>query len=164
MPKLLMTSFVATVIVLLASPAYYAQGSAQPTISDQDLQLLRKDLRSIKKQVVAASMQLTDAEAEKFWPVYDQFSAEETKVYDSRYALIKEYAANFSNMTDAQAQTLSKRSADIDGSMIQLRQKYLPLFGKVVPGKKTALFFQIDRRLALMMDLQLASEVPLVQQ
>jgi hypothetical protein len=160
-----MTSFVATVIVLLASPAYYAQGSAQSTtISDQDLQLLRKDLRSIKKQVVAASMQLTDAEAVKFWPVYDQFSAEETKVYDSRYALIKEYAANFSNMTDAQAQTLSKRSAEIDGSMIQLRQKYLPLFGKVVPGKKTALFFQIDRRLALMMDLQLASEVPLVQQ
>jgi hypothetical protein len=164
MRKLLMTSFVATALVMLTSPALYAQSSAPTAVSDQDLQLLRKDLRSMKKQLVAANMQLTDAEAEKFWPIYDQYSAETAKNYDARYALIKDYAANFSNMTDAQAQTLSKRSADIDGAMIQLRQKYLPLFGKAIPGKKTALFFQIDRRLALIMDLQLASEIPLVQQ
>jgi len=164
MRKLLMTSFVTTAIVLLASPVLYAQDSAQTTVSDQDLQLLRKDLRSMKKQLVAANMQLTDAEAEKFWPIYDQYSAETQKNYDARYAFIKEYAANFSNLTDAQAQNLSKRSQEIDGAMIQLRQKYLPIFGKAIPGKKTALFFQIDRRLALIMDLQMASEIPFVQQ
>jgi hypothetical protein len=143
MPKLLMTSFVATVIVLLASPAYYAQGSAQSTVSDQDLQLLRKDLRSMKKQLVAANMQLTDAEAEKFWPVYDQYSAEETKVYDSRYQR-QRLRGEFQQYDECAGTDPVKRSALIDDPV---RQKYLPP-SRVVPQRRL-LCFPDDRRLAL---------------
>jgi hypothetical protein len=106
---------------------------------------------------------LTDTEAEKFWPVYDQYTAETIKLYDARYAIVKDYADHINNLTDAQAQSIAKRWSDADAAAIQLRQKYFPLFEKVIAGKKTALFFQIDRRLALMIDLQLASEIPLVQ-
>ena len=117
----------------------------------------------MKKQLIAANIQLTDMEATKFWPVYDQYTLESSKLYDARYGIIKDYAANLSSLTDAQAQSLVKRSNDLDSAVVQLRQKYLPLFEKVVGGKKTAFFFQIDRRVALMIDLQLASEIPLVQ-
>ena len=141
-------------LFLIAVPAHYAQQSSQ---------LLRKDLRSMKKQLIAANIQLTDMEATKFWPVYDQYTLESSKLYDARYGIIKDYAANLSSLTDAQAQSLVKRSNDLDSAVVQLRQKYLPLFEKVVGGKKTAFFFQIDRRVALMIDLQLASEIPLVQ-
>ena len=160
--KLLNVSMLAA-LVLLTAPVLYAQGGSSPAVPDQDLQLLRKDMRSAKKQLVAANIQLTDAEAQKFWPIYDQYAAESAKLYDTRYGIIKEYADNLKNLTDAQAQSLAKRSNDLDGAVVQLRLKYLPLFEKVIAGKKTALLMQLDRRLALMIDLQLASEIPLVQ-
>jgi hypothetical protein len=163
MRKVLVTSALLTIIILLAEPPLHAQEKSSPTASDRDLQLLRKDLRSMKKQLVAANLQLTDAEAEKFWPAYDQYAAETTRLYDARYALIKEYAENFQQLTDAQAQSLARRWTDLDGAVIQLRMKYFPVFEKVISGKKSALFFQLDRRLVLMIDLQLASEIPLVQ-
>jgi transposase len=163
MPRRLVTLSLLTVIICLCAPLLRAQEKANPTVPDQDLQLLRKDLRSMKKQLVAANMQLTDAEAEKFWPAYDQYASETAKIYDTRYAIIKEYAENIRQLTDAQAQSLARRAIDLDQAVVQLRVKYFPVFEKVIQGKKTALFFQIDRRLALMIDLQLASEIPLVQ-
>jgi hypothetical protein len=163
MKKTLTCALVLGALFLIAVPANYAQQSSSPSVGDQDLQLLRKDLRSMKKQLIAANIQLTDMEATKFWPVYDQYTLESSKLYDARYGIIKDYAANLSSLTDAQAQSLAKRSIDLDSAVVQLRQKYLPLFEKVVGGKKTAFFFQIDRRVALMIDLQLASEIPLVQ-
>ena len=163
MLKKLMALPILPLIILLVAPALYAQGNPNASVSDQDLQLLRKDLRSMKKQLVAANLQLTDAEAQKFWPLYDQYAAEVGKVYDTRFAIIKEYAENYQNLTDAQAGGLARRWSDADQAMVQLRVKYFPNFEKVTSGKKAALFFQIDRRLALMIDLQLASEIPLVQ-
>jgi hypothetical protein len=150
-------------IVLANNRVLYAQDSANPAVSDQDVQLLRKDIRSQKKQLIAANLALTDAEAVKFWPVYDQYAAEITKIGDTRFALIKEYAANYNTLTDAQAQDLVTRSIGVDESFVQLRLKYVPIFQKVLSGKKTAMFFQMDKRVALMIDLQLASIIPLVQ-
>jgi len=67
-------------------------------------------------------------------------------------------------MTDARAVTMIKRWSELQVELAQTRQKYVPLFEKVLPGKKAALFFQVDRRLYALMDLQTASEVPLVLQ
>jgi hypothetical protein len=152
---------------IMAVPAAHAQATAgtnSPTVTDQDIQLLRQDLRSQKKQMVAANLTLTDAEATKFWPVYDQYAAEMTKIGDLKYALIKEYAQGFGSLTDAQAQSLLDRSLALDAATTQLRVKYVPIINKVLPGTKTATFFQIDRRLSTLIDLQLASQIPLVQQ
>jgi hypothetical protein len=150
----------------LAVPVAHAQATASkdsPTVTDQDIQLLRQDLRSEKKQLVAANLILTDAEATKFWPVYDQYAAEMTKVGDQRYALIKEYAQNYGSLTDAQAKSLIDRSLALDESIAQLRIKYVPIISSVLPGIKTATFFQIDRRITSLIDLQLGSQIPLVQ-
>jgi Spy/CpxP family protein refolding chaperone len=152
---------------VVAAPQARAQAAAStdsPTVTDQDIQLLRQDLRSKKKQLIAANLTLTDAEATKFWPVYDQYSAEMTKLGDQRYALIKEYAKGFGSLTDAQAKNLLDRSLALDEATAQLRIKYVPIVSKVLPGTKTATFFQIDRRLSTLIDLQLASQIPLVQQ
>jgi len=149
---------------LLESGVVFAQAQAtQASGTDKDIQLLRQDVRSQKKQIVAANMQLTDAEAEKFWPVYDQYTAEVTKLGDTRVALIKQYAQNYDTLTDAQANDLMQKWGGLEESVAQLRLKYIPNFEKVVSAKKTALFFQIDRRLNLIIDLQLASAIPLVQ-
>ena len=87
-----------------------------------------------------------------------------SKNYDEFYAVIKDYAANQKTLTDAQASSMIKRWSSIQVSVAQTRSKYIPMVEKVIPGKKAALFFQIDRRLYALLDLQVASEVPLVLQ
>jgi hypothetical protein len=163
MKKSVIAVLILTGLILANAGVLCAQDSANATVSDQDVQLLRQDLRSKKKQLIAANLPLTDAEAVKFWPVYDQYTTETMKINDTRYALIKEYAASYNSLTDAQAQDFVTRSIGVDESFVQLRLKYIPIFQKVLSGKKTAMFFQMDKRIALMIDLQLASIIPIVQ-
>jgi hypothetical protein len=166
MKKTLIAVLILAGVILTNDRALRAQAGAtasSPSVSDQDIQLLRKDIRSQRKQLIAANLPLTDAEAVKFWPVYDQYMAEVAKIGDTRFAVIKEYADNYNTLTDAQAQDLITRSIAVDESFVQLRLKYVPVFQKVLTGKKTAMFVQMDRRVALMIDLQLASMIPLVQ-
>jgi hypothetical protein len=130
--------------------------------SDQDIQLLKKGFRSQEKQIVAANMTLTDAEAEKFWPVYDRYAEELAKINDTKAALIDEYAQGFDAMTDGQAKDYLQRRAAVEQSILELRVKYIPIFSKVLTGKETALFFQIEWRLGLLIDMAMA-QMPLVE-
>ena len=171
MKKSIFTGVILAGAVFLQTPAAHGQAAASSSQTtgnqaqlDKDVSLLRQDLRSQKKQLIAANLTLTADEATKFWPVYDQYSAEMQKIGDQKYALIKEYAQGFGSLTDDQALSLAKRSLALDEQVTALRTKYLPIVNKVIPGKKTATFFQLDRRVSLLMDLQLASEIPLVQQ
>lgn len=167
--------FISTVAVLTAliaghEPAYgqntNSHSAAQPASdlgTDQDIELLRKDVRSVKKQVIAANLDLTDDEAVKFWPIYDQYTAELSKINDTKVNLIKDYARNYTTMTDEQAEAYVKGRAAVDESVYRLRLKYFPIFRRVLSGKTTAIFFQIEWRMSLMIDLQLASQMPLIQ-
>lgn len=130
--------------------------------TEQELQLFKRNIRSQRKQIIAANIKLTGTEAEKFWPIYDQYSAELAKIDDQKFALIKEYQEHYGTLTDEQAAKYVMGRADVDNSIVQLRVKYFPIFNKVIAGKKTALFFQVDRRLWLMIDLQIASQNPII--
>ena len=129
---------------------------------DQEIQMLRQDVRSRRKALTAANMDLTADEATKFWPIYDQYIQETIKITDSRVALIKDYATNYNNISDQQAQDYMKRAGEIQKQLVDLREDYVPKFEKVVSPKKTAQWYQIDRRIDLLMDLQLASAIPVV--
>jgi len=146
------------------SHAQAAAAQSGQTATDQDIQLLRSDVRSAKKQIVAENMTLTDTQAEKFWPVYDAYTAEVGKLNDTRVALIKQYADAYNTMTDAQANSLIKQALGLDESYVKLRQAWVPKFEKVISPKQTAAFFQIDRRIGLLIELQLASAIPLAKQ
>ena len=137
------------------------QGDNGQALNDQDIKLLRKNLRSQKKQVVAANMNLTDAEAAKFWPVYDQYAADLAKINDTKVALINDYLDSADTMNGDQAESYLRKRAAVEESIMQLRLKYIPSFRKVLSGRETALFFQIDWRLGLMIDMQLA-KMPMI--
>jgi Spy/CpxP family protein refolding chaperone len=132
-------------------------------ISTQDLDMLRKDIRSQKKQLMAQNLTLTDADATKFWPIYDQYAAEVSKTKNKQYSMFQEFADHFGTMTDEQANSLLKQLLDVDTAMTQLRAKYLPIVSKAIGGKKGATWAQLDRRIQMMVDLQLSSSTPLVQ-
>ena len=131
---------------------------------EKDLALLRKNLRAEKKKLIALNVPLTEAEATKFWPVYDTYTAEMSKQYDQFYELIKDYAAKQKTLTDAEAADLLKRWNNIQLALVQTRQKHIPIIEKAIGGRKAAHFFQIDRRLYALMDMQVAHEIPLVIQ
>jgi len=142
-----------------AAPATIYDDS-QP-IPDQDIQLLKRDLRSQKKQIVAANMNFTDAEAEKFWPVYDRYAADLATIYDTKIALVEEYLQNYTTMTGDEAEGYIRRRAAVEEQVMQLRLKYVPPFRKVLSGRQAALFFQIEWRLDLLINLQFA-QMPLI--
>jgi len=168
--------FIPVVLTLIFTAAYpaFAQGSAarpvkdlkghspaltrddsQPPV-DSDLELFKRDVRSQKKQIIAANMNLQDAEAEKFWPVYDRYSADLAKIYDTKIALIEAYVENYQTMTGDEAENYLNRRAVVEEDIMRLRHRYVPEFRKVLSGRQTALFFQIDWRLDLLINLQLA--------
>jgi len=139
------------------------QESVQHMISDRDLDLLRKDLRSKRKQVIALNLSLTDAEATKFWPIYDQYISELVLINDKKFGLMQDYADNWGKLTDEQSLLFIRQWLDADIAIAHLRQKYVPVVSKVLDGKKSATFFQLDRRIAMMLELQVSSQMPLVQ-
>jgi hypothetical protein len=162
------------VLFLFPQDRAFAQDSSPPAtsrpagddfvpITDEDIQMMRKDIRSQRKQIIAANMKLTDVEAEKFWPVYEQYVSDLVAINGKKYALIKQYLQSAGALSDAESEKAVQQWVDVDESVAQLRRRYIPSFRKVLSPKNTALFYQLDRRVQLLIDLQLASSLPLIQ-
>lgn len=139
-----------------------ASDDFQP-ITDTDIQMMRKDIRSQRKQIIAANMKLTDTEAEKFWPIYEKYVSELVQINGTKYNLVKQYVQTGGALSDEQADSAVKQWVVVDQSVAELRKKYIPIFRNVLSPKNTALFYQLDRRVQLMIDLQLASSLPAIQ-
>jgi hypothetical protein len=164
--SLIATAVLAGVSLMSGNKALAQEPASLPgnqVSSDENLKLFRKDLRSQKKQIIAANIGLTDSEAQQFWPIYDRYTAELAAIMDKKYALLNEYAQNYTSMTNEQADTYIQGRAAVEESVMQLRLKYLPIVRKALSGKSTARFFQMDWRLGLIIDLQLASQIPLIE-
>ena len=166
-------AFVAGVLVATAlsggtSGARAAQGEQvtvqpviSPTVTDEDIALLRQDLRARKMQVIGQNMSLSETEGEKFWPIYNHYVKDLQAVNDQKYALLKQYAEMWATMSDQDALIYVRNWLEADGQAQALRLKYVPVVSQVLPGRKAATFFQLDRRLNMIVDLQLFSQIPL---
>ena len=137
------------------------RGVITPTVTDEDIALLRRDLRAMKMQVIGQNMSLSDREAEKFWPIYNHYVKDLQEVNNQKYALLKQYAEMWATMNDEDALIYVRNWLEADGQAQALRLKYVPVVSQVLPGKKAATFFQLDRRLNMIVDLQLFSQIPL---
>jgi hypothetical protein len=140
---------------------FTVQRVISPTVTDEDIALLRQDIRAMKMQVIGQNMSLSDAEAEKFWPIYNHYTKDLVEVNNQKYALLKQYAEMWATMTDEDALIYVRHWLEADGQAQALRLKYVPVVSQVLPGRKAATFFQLDRRLNMIIDLQLFSQIPL---
>jgi hypothetical protein len=132
-----------------------------PTVTDEDIALLRRDLRAMKMQVIGQNMSLSEEEGQKFWPIYNHYVKDLQLVNDKKYGLLKQYAEMWATMSDQDALIYVRNWLETDGQAQALRLKYVPVVSQVLPGRKAATFFQLDRRLNMMIDLQLFSQIPL---
>ena len=157
--RIVYVCFILTIQFVIAQTV---EVTAKP-LTDADIQLLRSDIQADKNEIITHAMQFTDAESTAFWPVYRDYARDQHKIGDERLQLIKDYAQHYDTMDDANAKNMTQKLLNIDGKLANLRQEYWPKFEKALGGKRAAKFYQVDNRLTLLVNLQLASEIPMLR-
>jgi hypothetical protein len=133
---------------------------ASPSV-DSYIESMRADVRADKVAIITEAMQFNDADAKAFWPVYRKYEAELSKVNDQRVALIKSYADKFTTMNDADAKKFIDDGLDFESRRTEVKKKYAKEFLKAGLSPMTvAKFFQLEHRLDLVIDVQIASQLP----
>ena len=143
-------------LMLLATPALAQQ------VSDQ-IEVTRSVAEADRKMIVSKNLKLTKAESEAFWPVYNEYQEAIRKVNDKRVALIREFAAEFDALDDDGAEGLLKDYLDYQEEHVKTRRSYVRKFRKVLPARKAFRFYQIDGKLNVIVDFELARGIPLIQ-
>jgi hypothetical protein len=131
-------------------------------VTDTDIQLLRSDLQTGKKKVIADTMQFTDSESSAFWPVYRDYEYGQQVIGDERAKLIKDYLVKYDTLDNGAAKSMVDQMIDIDQELLTLREQFWPQFVKALGPKRAAKFYQVDNRLSLLVNTQLSSNIPLI--
>jgi len=167
---LVKTGTALTLAMCLCPRLVLAQGTKLATPDDTReanlrayVELLRSDIRSQKVAIITELMDFTEADDAKFWPVYREYETELTKINDDRLALINEYAANYQTLTDDAADRLARGALDVEGRRHALRVRYYDRFKSVLSPKAAARFLQVENQMLLILDLQIAASLPIVQ-
>jgi hypothetical protein len=147
--------FVVLALLLVAKTAY---------AQEQYVELLRSDIKTQKVAVMTDAMALEEAQSEPFWQIYRDYDYELSNIVDRRITLIKDYAASFSAMTDEKAAELAKTSFKVESDRAKLREKYYKKFAKDVSPLVGARWLMLERTINNLMDLQIAAEMPLIQE
>jgi Spy/CpxP family protein refolding chaperone len=134
--------------------------ASAPTVDDA-LKAMRLDLQSSKADIMAKNLTLTADQAAKFWPVFNAYQKEQNAIIDEQLKGIQKYVASADSLDDATALALMSAHFDRDAKMNALRQKWLSEFQKVLPTKLAVRAMQIDRRLSLASQMEIASHIPL---
>jgi len=127
------------------------------------LELLRADLKSEKEAIIKEEMQLNEQQAAAFWPIYKEYDAAQTKLGDEKLAIVQDYASNFLTMTNEKADELAQRVMQLDEKRMALREKTYALMKKALPAILAARFFQVENQIQLILDLQIASNLPIIE-
>lgn len=167
--KVLFPALIAIVAVGVSSAQQPTQLPANLAPSNQDvnidtyIDLLRSDIRSQKVKVLTAVMQFTPDEAAAFWPIYQGYDTELTRLGDQRVAVIKEYADSYGSMTDANADELVAKFLSVRAQRDEALRKCYQQVREKMGGVAAARFLQVESQLLLLIDLQVASMLPAVE-
>jgi hypothetical protein len=162
-------STVLTLALLAGSPANTDQTATAGTTDARTanlrayVELLRSDIRTQKVAIITELMQFTEDEDVKFWPIYREYETELARINDQRMALIAEYATAYGKMTDEIADRIAAGALDLEGQRHALKTKYYTRFKSVLAPVKAARFLQVENQILLLLDLQIAASLPIVE-
>ncbi len=127
------------------------------------VELLRSDVRSQKVAILTQVMEFTEAEDAKFWPIYREYDVELSGLNDERIGLIREYTKNYGAMTDEVADRIASGVLGLEAKRNALKQKYYERIKTALSPMKAAKFLQVENQLLMIIDLQIASALPVVR-
>ena len=157
----------AAALCALLAPAL-ALAADKPVVNEKfsdlepAIQMLRQEVGKDRREIVKANMLLTNSEAARFWPIYDEYRAEMNKIGDKRVKLITDFAANRDSMSEDEGLRLLKERVDIEKEKNDVRGDYIKKFNKELSARTTARFFQIDQKLDAAVEAALAAKIPLI--
>lgn len=137
--------------------------NAQTEYFETDIRGIRTDIREVAKEIVAQNMVLTTDEAKIFWPLYDEYMGELQLLGDQEVKLTEEYMLNFYMMEEKTASDLLENVLNLERDKQSLKSEYIRKMKKVLPAKVVGKFYQIDRRVNLLIDAEKVSRIPLLK-
>jgi hypothetical protein len=149
-------------MVTFAMLAWCSLSRAQDREPDIDstIALVRANMQADRTALITTGMNFTDKDGAAFWPIYQQYEYERSKVDDGRVAVIKQYTQKYPNLTDAEAKAMAEQMLECDSRLAALKKKYYKKFNRVLPALTVSKFFQLEHRVDLMMDMQVESSLP----
>lgn len=147
----------------VAPPLYAAAPPEDKPASN--MEILLDKVRADKRLVVAANMQLTEGEAQGFWPVYDAYQKDLRGLNERVTKLIREYADSYNKgpMSDETAKKLVSELLAIESAEVELKRSYVPKLEKVLPPMKVARYLQIENKIRAAIQFELAANIPIIQ-
>lgn len=150
-----MKKFNLTFLLCFVAVAIYAQ--------DSYMEIVRSTIKTEKKALIAEVMQLSDAESGVFWPVYNEYEDKLYALNTDYYNIVKEFADNFENMSADKATEIILKANKFSSDEAKLEKTYLKKMMKVISPQKTLRYFQASNKIQVMIDAQLAAEIPLLE-
>jgi hypothetical protein len=160
-----------SLLVIVAATGVWAQEKKiQDPAESKELnerayvRLLRSDLKTKKEAIIKEDMQLTPQQAAAFWPIYKNYDAEQNKLIDQKRAVFQDYAQKFMTMNDEKADQIAQKVIALDDQRLALRKKYYQLMKSAIPTVLVVRFFHVENQIQSLMDLQIDSTLPIVEQ
>lgn len=150
-------------LTLLLLLGLFVSVNAQTDYFETDIRGIRKDIREVAKEIFAENMVLTPEEAKIFWPLYDEYAAELIILGDKEVKLTEEYMLNFYLMEEKTASNLLEDVLNLERDKQSLKSEYIRKMKKVLPAKVVGRFYQIDKRLNLLIEAEKMSRIPMLK-
>ena len=154
MKRVIVAACVCLGLLALTAPAFAQSG---------ELALSRQVIQTERQALVTSAMELTEEEGKVFWPLYREYREAMAKVGDRSQALIVDYAAKYATLTDVDAQAMVTEMVAIDQEALNVRKDYVKKFGKILPAKRVARFFQIENKMDAIIKAELVQDIPLAR-
>jgi hypothetical protein len=155
------------VLAIVDGSRLFGQALTDEEAQEQNVEtyaeLLRQDIKTQKVAITSQLMELSSEQAPVFWAVYSDYDKDLTALGNERLQGVKEYAANYTNLTNEKADELVSRRLALEERLIALKKKYYERFKQALSPKMAAKFLQIENQLLAVLDLQIASNLPIVQ-
>ena len=149
--------------VLLAGVMVLAVAAGSAQAQEAYVELMRQDIKTQKVAIITAVMDFTDEEAKIFWPIYREYDLELSALNDEHLAQIKSYAGVYDKLTDESAQSMGDNWFKLQDNYLKLKKKYFKRVAKEMNAVHAARFTQIENQIDLVLDLQVAANLPLME-
>lgn len=162
--KVILCVVLATATLGGATLVQAAPPASQGAASEATNEVLLSTLRANRKAFVAVNLQLTDAQAKEFWPLYDRYAQEIGAIGDRVAGLVQEYEKSYADLSNEKALELITGYLDAEAERAKVRRGYLDQFAKILPGRTVARFFQLENKIDAVLRYDLARTIPVVEQ
>lgn len=128
------------------------------------LEVSRSVIKTEKKAAIAEVMQLTDAQSQTFWSLYNEYNEKMYAINTDLFNIIKDYAKYYESMSDAKAIELWSNVFKIETELLKLKKEYFNKFLQILPPTKIVKYFQAENKIKALIDAELALEIPFFEE